>query len=202
MARQQSQGGNRGRKGPPRKAQGKEGKVGSDPNAAKSFGGEADFGARESDTVERNYTSANTRASDPGAAHPHAGENEDRTSGVGGNNSGPGSGSGGDLSPDIVGVGTGGSGIASSPAGAPPGPDDATGTARDFASGPPTKNKKGPHAGKVIGSTVDREGDEDTLRPGRGANAVSRPPRPDPDNLDDSFASEISSDEAGGQDSR
>lgn len=199
MARKQSQGGNRGQKGSAEKP---EGKVGSDVSAAKQFGGKTDFGARESDTTARNYTSANTRASDPGAAQPHAGEGEDRVSGVGGNAAGPGSSSGGDASPDIIGVGTGGSTVSLSPAGAPPGPDNATGTARDFASGPPTKNKKGPRAGKVQGSTVQREGDIETETPGRGAAAASRTDRPDPDQIDDSFVGEISQDEASGQDSR
>jgi hypothetical protein len=199
MARNQSQGGSRGRKGPAEKPQGK---VGSDSDAAKAQGGKGDFGVRESDTVDRNYTSENTRHADRGAAQPHAGDNEDRVSGVGGNNSGPGSGSGGDLDTDIVGVGTGGSGFAIKPANEPPGPDDATGTARDFASGPPTRNKKGPKAGKIEGTTVDPEGDIETLAEGRGAQAASRTDRPDPDQIDDSFVGEISTDEASGQDSR
>ena len=39
-------------------------------------------------------------------------------------NSGPGSSSGGDIDTDIIGVGTGGSGLAATPADEPPGPDD------------------------------------------------------------------------------
>jgi hypothetical protein len=199
MARGQSQGGSRGRKGPSRKPKGK---VGSDPTAAKRVGGKGDFGVSENDTINRTYTSGNTRASDRGAAQPHAGENEGRVAGVGGNDSGRGSSSGGDLDTDIIGVGTGGSGISQSGGGQPPGPDDSDGTAREFASGPPTQNKKGPKAGKVEGSTVDRTGgDIETTAEGRGAAAVSRSPRPDPDALDDSFAGEISQDEAAGQDS-
>ncbi len=167
MARGQSQGGSRGRKGPSRKPKGK---VGSDSGAAKGVGGKGDFGVPENDTINRTYTSSNTRASDRGAAQPHAGEGEGRVAGVGGNASGRGSSSGGDLDTDIIGVGTGGSGISQSGGGQPPGPDDSDGTAREFASG-------------------------------RGAAAVSRPPRPDPDALDDSFAGEVSQDEAAGQDS-
>lgn len=175
-------------------------KVGSDSQAARSVGGKGDFGVRENDVVERQYTSANTRASDPGAAHPHAGEDEGRVAGVGGDAVGVGSSSGGDLDTDIIGVGNGGSGIAASPANEPPGPDDATGTSADFASGPPTHNRKGPKAGKVEGSTVDRTGgDVETTASGRGADAVSSPPRPNPDELDDSFAGEISSGEAAGE---
>ena len=199
MARKQSQGGSRGRKGPSEKPKGK---VGSNPAAADGIGGKRDFGVPESDTIERSYTSANTRASDPGAAQPHAGEDGGRVAGVGGNASGRGASSGGDIDTDIIGVGTGGSGISQSPAGAPPGPDTATGTARDFASGPPTKNTKGPKAGKVEGSTVDRTGgDIESTASGRGAAAASRAPRPDPDAMDDSFVGEVSQDEASGQDS-
>jgi hypothetical protein len=200
MARRQAQGGSRGKKGPSIKPKGK---VGSDSKAAKSVGGRKDFGVRESDTVERAYTSANTRASDRGAAQPHAGEGGGRVAGAGGNASGPGASSGGDIDTDIVGVGTGGSGVSQGGGGHAPGPDDATGTARDLASGPPTRNTKGRKAGKVEGSTVDRSGgDIETTAEGRGAAAVSRPPRPDPDPLDDSFVGEISQDEAAGQDSR
>lgn len=180
----------------------KTGKVGSDPKAAHKLGGNGDFGVRESDVTERQYTSANTRASDPGASHPHAGENQDRVAGVGGDAVGPGANSGGDLDTDFVGVGTGGSGIAAKPAHEPPGPDDATGTSKDFASGPPTQNRKGPKAGKVEGSALDRsEGDIESTASGRGANAVSKPPCPNPDQLDDSFEGEISAGEAAGADS-
>src|SRR3954471_20376600 len=108
MARKQAQGGSRGRKGPSEKPKGK---VGSNPAAADGIGGKRDFGVPESDTIERSYTSANTRASDPGAAQPHAGEDGGRVAGVGGNASGRGASSGGDIDTDIIGVGTGGSGI-------------------------------------------------------------------------------------------
>lgn len=177
-------------------------KVGSDPQAAQAVGGKGDFGVRENDVVERQYTSANTRASDRGAAQPHAGEDQGRVAGVGGNASGRGSSSGGDIDTDIIGVGADGSGIAASPADEPPGPDDATGTSRDFASGPPTQNRKGLKASKVEGSTVDRSGgDVESTGAGRGADAVSKPPRPDPDQLDDSFEGEVSGGEAAGADS-
>jgi hypothetical protein len=83
------------------------------------------------------------------------------------------------------------------------GPDESSGTARDFASGPPAKNQKGPKAGKVEGSTVDQSGgDIETTAEGRGADAASRPSRGDPDDVDDSFRGEVSTGEASGQDSR
>jgi hypothetical protein len=227
MARKQAQGGSRGQKGLSDKPKGKAGsesraakatgraahddsdkkatghKVGSDPSAAKEVGGKGDFGVPEGDRIGRTYTSANTRSSDRGAAQPHAGENEDRTSGVGGHASGVGSSSGGDLDTDIVGVGTGGTGVAASGPRGTSGADDSDGSVREFASGPPTQNKKGKKAGKVVGGdTVDHGGgDIETTAEGRGADAVSRPPRGDPEPLDDSFEGEVSGDEAaGGQD--
>jgi hypothetical protein len=200
MARKQEQGGNRGRKGPSEKPKGK---VGSDSEAAKALAGGGDFGVRESDTRGREYTSANTRASDPGAAQPHAGEDQNRTAGVGGNASGVGSSSGGDLDTDIIGVGTGGSGVAASGPRGTPGPDDSDGSAREFASGPSTKNFKGAKAGKVEGDALDHSGgDIETTASGRGADAASRSARPDPDDLDDSFRGEVSTGEASGQDSQ
>src|SRR5687768_2708278 len=111
MARNQSQGGSRGKRSPTDKPAGRQrsatekklaagpdvAPVGSNPDAAKSFGGKNDFGARVDHTVERDYVSANTKASDPGHAQPHAGETAgDRTAGVGGNATGEGASSGGD----------------------------------------------------------------------------------------------------------
>ncbi|HEY7118104.1 MAG TPA: hypothetical protein VH475_16060 [Tepidisphaeraceae bacterium] len=200
MARNQSKGGNRGKKGTSGKAP--QGKVGSDAGAARTIGGQGDFGVSEGDTRGRQYASENTRRSDPGAAPPHAGENQGRVAGVGLNDSGVGSSSGGDLDTDIIGVGTGGSGVAQTGPRGTPGPDDSTGSAREFASGPPTRNAKGRKAGKVEGDTLDHSGgDIESTAEGRGADAASRMPRPDPDQVDDSFAGEVSTGEASGQDS-
>src|ERR1044071_5472794 len=152
MAHKQSHSGNKS------KARAGTGKVGSDTAAAKAVGGKNDFGAAESNTIERNYTSANTKASDRGGAQPHSGENEDRTTGVGGQASGVGSSSGGDIDTDIVGVGTGGSGIAQGPAGAPPAADDTEGTSKEFASGKPATGRTGTKAGAIQGDTVDHSG--------------------------------------------
>ena len=228
MASRQAQGGNRGKKGSKDKPHGEPltqptpaqdataasgesaagggstdtGKVGSDPGAAKAFGGERDFGARADDVRERNYTSSNTKASDKGAAQPHAGEGGGgaRTAGAGGTDAGVGSSSGGDIDTDFVGV-AGGSGLAQAAPRGVPGPDDSDGTSREFASGPPTQNARGPKAGKVEGTTVDAEGDIESVPEGRGAAAVSRSPRGDPDRPDDSFVGEVSDDEASGADS-
>jgi hypothetical protein len=84
----------------------KVGKVGSDPEAARRFVGKRDFGAAEDDRIERDYVSGETRRHDPGAGVAHSGS--ERTSGVGGNESGRGSSSGGDVDADdaaIIGIG-------------------------------------------------------------------------------------------------
>jgi hypothetical protein len=193
-ARKQAQGGNRGQKGSSAKP-----KPARVSKRTKQESG--DFGVRADKTTERNYVSANTKAADPGAAHPHAGENDERTSGVGSNATGVGSGSGGDLDTDVVGLD--GRGLAQS------GPidrgdddsvrpDDSDGTSREFASGPPATGKRGKKYQKVEGSTIDHSGgDIETTAEGRGASAVNRKPRGD---MDDSFVGEISEGEASGQD--
>ena len=129
---------------------------GSSVEDAKEIGGKADFGVPASNVAERSYTSRNTKRSDPGAAPPRSGSEDSRTSGAGGNSSGPGSSSGGDLNPDIIGIATG-SGVfaASGKIHEPSGPDDATGTSRDFASGPPAHGAKPSSTEvQVHGSTV------------------------------------------------
>jgi hypothetical protein len=77
---------------------------GSSAEDAKHIGGKGDFGVPESDVIERQYTSQNTKHSDRGAAVPRAGSEGQRVSGVGGNDSGPGSSSGGDVDTDIIGI--------------------------------------------------------------------------------------------------
>src|SRR5947207_4765147 len=72
-------------------ARGTAGKVGTSTKAAKAFGAGSDFGASESDLAERQYVSQATRRRDRGADVEHARGEEDRTSGAGANESGPGS---------------------------------------------------------------------------------------------------------------
>jgi hypothetical protein len=175
-------------------------KPGSSAEDARAVGGEGDFGesANENNRLDRDYVSRNTKMSDPGAAQPRSsGMAGARESGAGGSAVGTGASSGGDLDTDIVGVGTGGSGIAQSGvAGRPPGPDDSDGSSREFASGPPAKGEKGPHAGKVEGTIVDRSGGGRESTPqGEGADSATSPEQFG----DDSFKGEISSGEAGGQ---
>ncbi len=114
-------------------------KPGSSAEDAQRIGGEGDFGAPAGGerTAERDYVSRNTKMSDPGAAQPWDFEHDGkRDHGAGGRDSGPGSASGGDLDTDIVGVGTGGTGIAQSgEINRPPGKDDSDGSSDAFASG-------------------------------------------------------------------
>lgn len=176
-------------------SRGKKTKVhpGSSAEDAKAVGGKGDFGVPEGDVAERTYTSVNTKRSDPGAAPVRSGSDGSRTSGVGGYNSGVGSSSGGDLDTDIVGVGTGGGVAASGKIHEPPGPDDATGTSSDFASGAGSGGAD-PSAPPqwVQGSTVQPA--DDRTAGSQGADAASHP-----EPGDDAFAGEISSDEATGR---
>jgi hypothetical protein len=169
-------------------------KVGSDPEAAKQVGGKGDFGAPESDRIEREYASRADRNQDPGAPPPHSSGDGTRVSGVGANNSGPGSGSGGDLDPDIIGVGTGGAGVAASGMiHEPAGPD----TAQPTSQRDPNRIVTRGNTESIKGTTVDRSGgDVSTTGGGQGAASVTNPN--DPDN--DSNVGEISLDESAGGD--
>ena len=95
-------------------------KIGSDPKAARQFGGKNDFGVPETWTRNRSRIclARKQKSNDPGGSFSHSGSDTARTTGVGGNKSGVGSSSGGDVDTDIIGVGTGGTTISQS------GPDD------------------------------------------------------------------------------
>lgn len=74
---------------------------------------------------------------------------------------------------------------------------------------PPKRRTPAPRTAERAGPlwnplcTVDHGGrDIETTAEGRGADAASRPARPDPDQLDDSFHGEVSSGEASGEDSQ
>ena len=180
-------------------------KPGSSAEDARKVGGEGDFGASagQDRPAERDYVSRNTKASDPGAAQPFGWEQEGvRDHGAGGRASGPGSASGGDIDPDIVGVGTGGSGIAASGnVGRAAGPDDSDGTSDEFASGGHAEGKNSAGRNQVGGSkrvqgtTHSADADISTGGDPQGSDAATNPRRGD-----DAFAGEISSGEAQGQD--
>ena len=193
-------------------------KPGSSAEDARKVGGEGDFGARAGGerTADRDYVSRNTKMSDPGAAQPFDWEQDGvRDHGAGGRAGGPGSASGGDIDPDIVGVGTGGSGIATSGnIGRPPGPDDSDGSSDEFASGGHAegRNQAGPGriggAKRVQGTTHSGDLDAHTGGDGQGASAVTNPihelggdiKHAPHDSPGDAFAGEVSMGEASGED--
>jgi hypothetical protein len=197
-------------------------KPGSSAQDAHKVGGKGDFGAPEGGltgrTAERDYVSRNTKVSDPGTANAWDFEHDGvRDHGAGGRDTGPGSASGGDIHPDIVGVGTGGSGVSlSGNVGRPPGPDDSDGSSDEFASGGHAQGRNQTLTGDKVGgskrvtggSTVARDTDASTGGDAQGAAAVTNPIheaggdfRHSPnDAYGDAFASEISLGEASGQD--
>ena len=82
-------------------------KPGSHPEKTDQLVSDKDFGAAETDVTERNYVSEETKRNDPGKSTARSGTGP-RTSGVGGNDSGPGSSSGGDVdvgNNSLVGIG-------------------------------------------------------------------------------------------------
>lgn len=186
-----------------KKSRSKEDKPGSDRsdhhsgNTAGNVVGKGDFGVRaNAPRAEIDYVSNNTKHSDPGASQPADFEEEDvRDHGVGGPASGPGSSTGGDLDVDIVGVGTGGSGIAIS------GPDsleNESGTrhADEAASGSARSDrahKRVTEVPQVHGTTFSRGVEEDDVA--RGSDAATNSHM-----SEDSFAGEVSRGDARGED--
>lgn len=184
------------------KASPKNAAVGSDPRAAKSVGGKGDFGVPESGRErDRQYVSQETKSQDPGGIPAHSGV-DDRVTGVGGNASGIGSSSGGDIDTDIIGVGTGGTTVSQA------GPDDRRdgadivtgdqpGRGRSSQNQSRNQNQPTPQHQPPPGAFVQRsDGDASTSGDGQGAAAATNPAAQD----DDSFAGEISLDEASGAD--
>ena len=158
-----------------RTAKPKSKKVGGDRKSAARFAGKNDFGipAKPSHALEeiradqqraadeiRNTPVNDRRKTD--SRQPRSGTlgEGDRTSGVGGRDAGPGSSSGGDLDPDITGVGFAGDGLAEG------GPDDPSalgqsesdGSSDEFASGgrAPGRNEKRRPRILRPGDTVNR----------------------------------------------
>lgn len=171
-------------------------KPGSESDPAQQPDAPGDFGvhASRSSAGDRAYTSRNAKLSDPGNAQPWSRENADgdRTAGAAGHASGVGSSSGGDLDPDLIGVGTGGSMIAQSGPGNRPGEDDTDGSSDEFATGGHATGRVPPDADRFSGSSYTGELPAGPV--GGADNAVN------PAREDDSFAGEVSSGEASGQD--
>jgi hypothetical protein len=174
-------------------------KPGSESAEAKNVGGEGDFGAPAGagPNRDRDYVNENTKRSDPGATQPMDWEHDGkRDHGAGARDSGPGSGSGGDLDPDFVGIAGGGGIAASGPSAPSDGPND-SGTMTSH----PAEGRNQTNVGKVGGDKRVRGtivfGDEDqSVNAGEGADDVTNAQA----RGDDSFATEVSSGEARGED--
>ena len=191
------------------------GAVGSDPEAAKHFADKRDFGVPAEDAGkypgladEAKSQPAGDHLIDPRAPRSETAENRD--AGVGGHSSGAGSSSGGDIDTDWVGVGSDGSGLASSgPESRRDGADMTDGFSDPNASATPHDANIDPAHGSPVdshgirpkdmtlkGTTVNRDGgDVTTTGSGQGTGSVESI-----GNGDDAEAGEISLGEAGGVD--
>ena len=201
MARDQNTGGTKQNQGSKDMASWK---PGSDAASAKDVKADGDFGVPvgTGPSRERDYVSENTKRSDPGNAMPRSGEEEGlRTTGAGATAGGDGSGSGGDLDPDVIGFGAGGGGLSISGPSDHSGPSDSDGSSAEMASGGPAqgRNQTGVHrvgGNKRIRGTVVTDPDVSQAPAGQGSAAVTNPAA----RGDDSFAGEISTGEASGDD--
>jgi hypothetical protein len=135
------------------KKQEKEHKVGGSKQAARKFGGKNDFGipAKEA-TVANDDPYGRVKGPEKGTGPTRSGAQGRRTTGVGAPTGPAGAGRGGDLDPDIIGVG-GTGGVARDGPDRTQGPDITEGGSGTFASGPPAKGDnqppKGQHGGSV-----------------------------------------------------
>jgi hypothetical protein len=194
----------------------KGGKVGSDRAADREIGGKLDFGIPAKDAIAPLPDGGREKGPGQGTGPMRSGARGVRDSGVGHAPGKPGTGSGGDLDPDIIGLDHRG-GVSASPAsGRTKGPDITEGGSDAFASGPPAEGRNEAHIPKhggptelVRGSTVDRSGGDATTT-GQGGGADSAGGTEDQvastsneyqnDQIPDNAAvGEISSGEAGGQ---
>ena len=188
------------------------GKVGSDPQADKEFGGELDFGIPAKKASAAEPEGGRAKGPEQGTGPMRSGDRGVRTSGVGHAPGPDGAGSGGDLDTDFIGL-DGKGGVARSPAsGRTKGPDITEGGSQAFASGPPAEGKNQKAERKIVrGSTVDRSGgDASTTGSGGGADSTEGPAQSQiaeetgaafdrrPDLPDNAAAGEVSSDEASG----
>ena len=166
-----------------------------------------DFGARADDTVERQYASQAALNQDPGRLQSRSNDETGgmRQAGAGTTGHGPGAGSGGDIDPDIIGVGTGGRTIAAS---FPDkrerdadGPDRTGGSADVFASGKPAnrdnQDRRNLTANDDVprGGTVTYQHDSADMDAG-GADSIRTTDAEDP--FEDAAAGEISRGESVG----
>lgn len=184
------------------------GKVGSDRAADQEIGGKGDFGIPATRANAPVPIGGRDKGPEQGTGYERSGASGVRASGVGHAPGAPGTGSGGDLDPDFIGL-DGKGGVAASPGERKTsGPDMTDGRSDAFASGPPAKGENQLPAGThgapsqiVRGSTVDRSGgDASTTGSGMGSDSTeSVASFSDQDIPDNAAAGEISSGEAGGQ---
>ena len=184
------------------------GKVGSDRAADKEIGGKGDFGIPAGQATAPQPIGGRDKGPEQGTGYMRSGASGLRESGVGHAPGSPGTGSGGDLDPDFIGL-DGKGGLSASPAsGRTTGPDITEGGSGAFASGPPSKGENALRAGThgapsqvVRGSTIDRSGgDASTTGSGMGSDSTeSAASLSDQDIPDNAVGGEISSGEAGGQ---
>jgi hypothetical protein len=141
-------------------------KVGSDPGAAKHFAEKNDFGipAKQAKPGQQEVIDGSLDDRPLGTRLPANDPDGVRDTGVGGPDSGPGSFSGGDVDPDVIGVGSG-TGISAAPVGHDEdtsGPDETETGVDNLADGHPAKGENnlppGTHgaSGKVSGTVNDR----------------------------------------------
>lgn len=190
----------------------KRGKIGSSRRAAVTYAQKNDFGVPEDRAIPRGRDKTSASGL-PRNEEGRSGAAGDRTHGVGSAPAGPGSGSGGDLDADIIGL-DGAGGIAQNPAsGDTSGPDASTGSSDEFASGGHARGenaiKPGTHGAfsNRVFDTVDHSGeDASTVQGGVSADSAGTAAGTQREANDVGSeiadAGELSSGEAGGQDSR
>jgi hypothetical protein len=152
------------------------GKVGSDADAARHFGGNSDFGMTTQEAID---TAREEGIEDrpAGSAPGYSGAQSIRTTGVGSAGGNAGQDSGGDLDPDVIGFGNG-AGLSAKPVlGHTDGRDDASEESNLVASKKPnrrqSKVKPGTHGASpnAQGDYVDHSGtDSSTINPDEPGN--------------------------------
>ena len=159
-----------------------------------------DFGIDPDNTTEVRYASHAALGQDPGRRQAHSGDGTEgrRDVGVGVDGGGTGAGSGGDIDPDIVGVGTHGSGVSQSlvtSTGTPVAPSQMSTRSK---TSPANRLGKGP-SDERPGSLSDDESSAQDLQELTITSADDiRTDAGDP--FEDATAGEISADEANGTD--
>jgi hypothetical protein len=141
------------------------GKVGSDPNADRAVGGKLDFGIPASQAAAPQPIGGREKGPEQGTGPMRSGTRAVRTSGVGHAPGPDGTGSGGDLDPDFIGLDKNGGVAQTGPDERTTGPDMTDGANDPFAAGQPSAGENqiapGAHGAAsefVTGSTIDRSG--------------------------------------------